>query len=284
MSGKAGGKTPGAKALRSPPKKRNKGGKKRNPPQNRQGYKPKQTKGPRDPGRQRPRHKPLKGHGRIRDGPPQSLPDVSGLARIDGKLATLNSTPGYRVYDERLVKKGKNEYRIWDPHRSKVAAALAKGLRDLPIGSRSKVLYLGASSGTTASHIADLAKTVWCVEFSKRMMRQLLLVCEKKRNMVPILADARHPWEYCNTIGEVDALIQDVAQPDQAQILLNNHDQFGFEHALLSIKARSINSAKDPRTIYEAETQKLEGRFGVVQKLGLAPFEEDHMLLHLKER
>ncbi len=237
----------------------------------------------------RPRGPPRHGGGRSQGGSyggrgqseSSSLPDVEGLITIEGKLATKNSTPGYRVYDERLVKRGRSEYRIWDPHRSKVAAALAKGLRDLPINPSSQVLYLGASSGTTASHIADLAGTVWCVEFSKRMMRELIVVCEHKTNMVPILADARHPWEYSNTIGGVDLVIQDVAQPDQAQILINTQEEFGFDQALLSIKARSINSAADPRTIFEAESEKLLPKFSIVQKLDLTPFEEDHMLLHL---
>jgi|GEM_PF-43128 len=207
-----------------------------------------------------------------------------GVHRIEGKLATKNSSPGYKVYDEKLVKRGRDEYRIWDPYRSKVAAALAKGLKEFPVREGSQVLYLGASSGTTASHIADIAGTVWCVEFSKRMMRELLPVCEKKENMVPILADARHPWEYANSIGDVDVLIQDVAQPDQAGILLNNHDTFGFPEAMLSIKARSINSAMDPKKVFATEIDKLAPRFEILQKLDLAPFEEDHVLVNLRQK
>lgn len=207
-----------------------------------------------------------------------------GVYSIDGKIATLNSTPGYRVYSEKTVRARGGEYRIWDPFRSKVAAALAKGLRSFPVNKRSYVLYLGASSGTTASHIADIAETVYCVEFSKRMMRELLPVCERKENMVPILADARHPWEYNNAIAQADVLIQDVAQPDQAGIVLNNHDTFRFKDALLSIKARSINSVKDPYKVFKAEVDKLRGRFNILQEIDLAPYEEDHILVSLKAK
>ncbi|MBD3388534.1 MAG: fibrillarin-like rRNA/tRNA 2'-O-methyltransferase [Candidatus Altiarchaeales archaeon] len=207
-----------------------------------------------------------------------------GVYLIDRKLATHNKTPGYRVYGEKTVKKKGKEYRMWDPHRSKVAAALAKGMKTFPISPGSSVLYLGASSGTTASHIADIAETVYCVEFSKRMMRELLPVCDRKQNMIPILADARHPWEYSNTIANADVLIQDVAQPDQAGILLNNYDTFKFKHALLSIKARSINSAKDPKKVFKAEKKKLTQKFEILEQLSLEPYEEDHMLLNLKAK
>lgn len=207
-----------------------------------------------------------------------------GVYLIDGKLATLNKTPGYRVYNEKTVRIGGKEYRIWDPYRSKVAAALAKGMKSFPVRKGSFILYLGASSGTTASHIADIADTVYCVEFSKRMMRELLQVCERKENMIPILADARHPWEYENSIAQVDVLIQDVAQPDQAGIVNNNFDSFKFQDALLSIKARSINSVKDPAKVFRAEVDKLRARFHVLQEIDLQPYEEDHILVNLKAK
>jgi fibrillarin-like pre-rRNA processing protein len=207
-----------------------------------------------------------------------------GVYSLDGKLATVNSTPGYRVYNEKTARIGGKEYRVWDPFRSKIAAALAKGMKSFPVKRGSFVLYLGASSGTTASHIADIADTVYCVEFSKRMMRDLLLVCERKENMVPILADARHPWEYENSIAQVDVLIQDVAQPDQANIVNNNYDAFKFKDALLSIKARSINSVKDPAKIFRAEVEKLKGRFHIIQEIDLMPYEEDHILVNMKAK
>jgi fibrillarin-like pre-rRNA processing protein len=207
-----------------------------------------------------------------------------GVYLVDGKLATMNNTPRYRVYNEKTVFAAGKEYRIWDPYRSKVAAALAKGMKSFPVKPGSFVLYLGASSGTTASHIADIADTVYCVEFSKRMMRELMLVCERKQNMIPILADARHPWEYSNTIGQVDVLVQDVAQPDQSGIVINNWDTFRFRDALLSIKARSINSVKDPQAIFKREVDKLRGKFHILEEIDLQPYEEDHILVNMKAK
>ena len=81
----------------------------------------------------------------------------------DGEIATRNLTPGIKVYDERLIREGNEEnaenieeYRIWNPRRSKLAAALLNGLEGFNLNNDSKVLYLGASTGTTVSHISDI--------------------------------------------------------------------------------------------------------------------------------
>src|SRR2546425_13377287 len=72
------------------------------------------------------------------------------------QLATLSVAPGTNGYGETRFKVNKNEYRIWEPYRSKLAAVIWKGLSVLPLGPGSKVLYLGAASGTTVSHVSDL--------------------------------------------------------------------------------------------------------------------------------
>src|SRR5574341_2582844 len=75
------------------------------------------------------------------------------------RLATESMAPGTSVYGEdRLNIKGR-EFRVWDPHRSKLAAAIVKGLESIPITLESKVLYLGAASGTTVSHVSDIVGT-----------------------------------------------------------------------------------------------------------------------------
>lgn len=200
--------------------------------------------------------------------------------RVHGKLATLNSTPGYRVYGEKLVKQGKREYRVWDPFRSKLAAALANKLGCMPIKKDSNVLYLGASTGTTASHVADITSgLVYCVEFSQRMMRELLPVCMKKRNMIPILGDARHPWEYAHNIASrIDIVYQDVAQKNQAEILVNNMNYYKAKHGLLAIKCRSINSVKDPRKVVKEELGKIGDAYKVIESVNLKPYDKDHIL------
>lgn len=64
-------------------------------------------------------------------------------------LATRNMDLQKSVYGEKLIKLDDIEYRIWEPFRSKLAAAILRNLEQNPIKESSSVLYLGASTGTT---------------------------------------------------------------------------------------------------------------------------------------
>ena len=173
--------------------------------------------------------------------------------------------PGHRVYGEQLVKVKGVEYRIWNPYRSKLAAAILKGLSQSPIKSGEKVLYLGAATGTTASHVGDIvgrSGRVYCVEFSHRVMRELINVCNVRKNLIPILADARKPSFYKAIVPKVDGIYCDVAQPDQARILADNADVFlkpgGW--ILIAIKARSIDVKRPSEEIIEEQISDMKQR------------------------
>src|SRR5260370_25879480 len=124
------------------------------------------------------------------------------------QLATLSLAPGTSVYGETRFKVNGNEYRIWDPYRSKLAAAIWKGLSVLPLGPGSKVLYLGAASGTTVSHVSDLVGPkgrVYCIEFAQRSFRELVNnVCQQRPNKTPIMEVARFPVKYRNIYPQDD--------------------------------------------------------------------------------
>ena len=59
----------------------------------------------------------------------------------------------------------KVEYRVWNPFRSKLAAAILGGIEKIHIKPGSKVLYLGAASGTTVSHVADIVGPVMIISY-----------------------------------------------------------------------------------------------------------------------
>ncbi|MCD6443791.1 fibrillarin-like rRNA/tRNA 2'-O-methyltransferase [Candidatus Bathyarchaeota archaeon] len=202
------------------------------------------------------------------------------------RLATVNLAPGVQVYGERLVKVKGVEYRLWDPYRSKLGAALLKGLKRLPIKRGVKVLYLGAAAGTTLSHVSDIIGEdglVYGVEFSPRAMRDFIKrVSAHRENVVPILADARFPEKYLPYVEEVDVIYCDIAQPDQARILSDNAD-FYLEKGgstLLAVKARSIDVSRRPVEIFKEEAKVLRSRgFKVEATLRLEPFDKDHVLI-----
>ena len=207
---------------------------------------------------------------------------VPGVYETDGHIATENINPGIKVYGERLVEIKDKEYRIWDPRRSKLGAAILNGLEIFPFKEDSKVLYLGASAGTTPSHVSDISKDglIYCVEFSPRMMRDLAEVCIQRQNMIPILDDATKPKNYMNMVQKVDIVYSDVAQPKQSELFMDNMRLFlkGDGVGILMIKARSIDVTKSPKKIFKEEESKLKtAGFRIIEKINLEPYEKDHM-------
>ncbi len=225
------------------------------------------------------------------DNPKEVFP---GVYRINNRLATQNLAPGRRVYGEELLNIGGKEYRNWDLHRSKLGGAIYKGLRELDIRPGASVLYLGAASGTTPSHVSDIVGEeglVFCVEMSARTVRDLLKVCEQRPNMLPLLGDARFPQNYADVVeeeagGKVDVLYQDVADPEQARILEVNAEKFLNKggSALLCLKARSIDATANPEKIFAETKKKLEKSFELIQQIDLAPFDKDHLFLSLRKK
>lgn len=205
------------------------------------------------------------------------------------KLATRSIAPGWKVYEEeKTLREGPHEYRLWDPYRSKLAAAILRGIKRVPLQEGCKVLYLGAASGTTASFVSDIVGlngVVFCIEISSRPLRDLLTVCSRRSNMIPVFADARQPGAYCSLLEKVDVIYQDVAQPDQTDILLANAKVFLSEggHALLALKARSIDVTKEPREIFRDEMEKLERELEIIDAKILDPYEKDHAMLLLQK-
>ena len=210
-----------------------------------------------------------------------------GIFKIDGKLATKNLTPGYTVYGERTVNIGGEEYRFWDPYRSKLGAAIMLGLKELPIESGDNILYLGAANGTTPSHMSDIVGPegmVFCVEFAPRSMRDLIPVCEKKQNMLPILADARKPLDYREYVDAAECLYEDVAQPDQIRILSINAKEYlkKGDLTLIAVKSQSISATRDKKNVFKEAVAEAEQNFDIVQSMQLEPFEKDHLFLSLR--
>jgi fibrillarin-like pre-rRNA processing protein len=207
--------------------------------------------------------------------------------KIEGekRLATINLVPGNQVYREKLVKIDDEEFRAWDPYRSKLGAAIMNGLEILPIVRKSTVLYLGVSTGTTASHVSDIvgpSGIVFAVEHSSRVARDFLeRVATFRSNIVPILQDARSPKEYFSVYGPVDVVYVDIAQPDQTEIAILNCKTYLKKggYMMLVIKTRSIDVTREPAQVMRSEAKKLSVNFEIVQEINLEPYEGDHGMI-----
>lgn len=209
------------------------------------------------------------------------IKDAEGI-----KLATVNLAPGFSVYGEALVKHRGEEYRVWNPFRSKLAAAILKGIKQIFLKRGVRVLYLGAASGTTLSHVSDIvgpSGMVYGVDFSPKVIQQLLRnVVEKRKNTVPILEDASKPEKYAKIVGVVDMLYVDVAQPAQAAIAAANARLMLRKGGglLLAVKARSIDSVEDPQVVVKREIKALsQSGFEILESLELEPYDKDHVMV-----
>ena len=203
-------------------------------------------------------------------------------------LLTRNMTPGKTVYIEKLVKEGKIEYREWDPRRSKLAAAILKGANQIGLKEGDVVLYLGASTGTTVSHVSDIVGKggfVFALDFAPRVLRQLVYVSLDRKNITPILADANHPESYLHKVCKVDIIYQDIAQRNQAEIFLKNIKMFLKEkgYALLAVKSRSVDVTKKPGVVFKEVRKILEKEVIIVDYRNLDPFEKDHCMFVCKK-
>jgi rRNA 2'-O-methyltransferase fibrillarin len=206
-------------------------------------------------------------------------------------LVTRNLAPGGSVYGERRIqvysdeKCDKIEYRVWNPFRSKLAAAILGGIDHLHIKVGSKVLYLGAASGTSVSHVSDVVGhegLVYAVEFSQRSGRDLVEMAKNRTNVVPIIEDARRPERYRMIVPMVDVIFADVAQPDQARIVGHNAHFFlkTGGHYVISIKSSCIDSTIAAELVFAREVKKLqELELKPQEQLTLEPYERDHAIV-----
>ncbi len=214
----------------------------------------------------------------------EKLENLDGVYVVEDHIATENLNPGTKVYGEKLVEFEGKEFRIWEQRRSKLGAAIMNGMNMFPFEKNSKVLYLGASSGTTPSHISDITTegTVWCVEFSPRMMRSLVELSKSRKNMIPILDDATKPLNYLHILQKVDIVYSDVAQPKQSELFMDNMRLYLKSEGIgiIMIKARSIDVTKNPKKVFKEEESKLKsGGLRVLEKINLEPYEKDHMAM-----
>lgn len=214
---------------------------------------------------------------------------LKGVYKKEGKkgIFTKNLVPGKIVYDENIVSFQGNEYREWNPQKSKLAAAIHKGINQMGIYEGKRVLYLGAASGTTVSHVSDIVGKkgfIFALDFAPRVVRDLIFVCEDRLNIAPLLADAHRPKKYAHRVSQVDVVYMDIAQRDQAEIFLSNVTMFlkkgGF--GILALKARSVDVTKKPKLIFRNIRNMLEKHLTIVDYRELAPYEKDHAIFVCK--
>ena len=204
------------------------------------------------------------------------------------RIYTKSLLPGVKHFDDILIKEGNSEYREFDPRRSKLAATITKGCTNTGIRENDRILYLGASHGYTPSFVSDIigeGGVIFGVDSAPRVIRDLVFMAKKRKNIIPILANANHPEELISRVTAVDVVYQDVAQRNQAEIFIKNCNLFlkpgGW--GLLAVKARSIDVTKKPKKIFESVRKELEKEFTVIDFRLLDPLQKDHCMIIVKK-
>lgn len=209
---------------------------------------------------------------------------LKGVFEDRGKLWTFSLVKNQQVYTEKVY----NNYREWIPEKSKLAAGIKNGISQIGIKPGSKVLYLGAATGTTCSHVSDIIGAegeLYALDFAPRTQRELVFLTETRKNMTCMLENAKLPQDYCDKIPKVDVVFQDVAQRDQVGIFLHNCELClkpgGF--GIIAVKARSIDVSKKPKQVFNEVRDILEKLSKVVDSRTLEPFEKDHFMFVIKK-
>jgi fibrillarin-like pre-rRNA processing protein len=220
------------------------------------------------------------------------MPQQAGWARSSRRLHEIQEGDRFvpatealgtppDVYGERLVPVRSGWWRRWDPYRSKLSAALIKGYSGSLPQPGERWLYLGAATGTTASHVADLVGpegAVYAVEMSLRPFARLLRLAERYPNLFPILGDARRPDDYAAWVPPVDGVYSDVAQADQVGIARRNAELFlrDGKALLLVLKLSSLGRDLSIEARVVRALAELRPFRTVSPPLPLEPFHRQH--------
>ena len=210
-----------------------------------------------------------------------------GVYKLNNKIATKNLVPRLKFFDEEIIIIDNKEYRVWNPFRSKLAAAIKNGLKNFLIKRGMKILYLGIGSGKTASHISDIIGNkgiIYGVDKSKRAIRDLLILCNYRKNIFPILEDANFPEKY-SFIKNVDLVYCDISDKREVEIFIKNMKFFHVKYGMISIKAKSIDSRLAPFEIYQKSEETLtQNKFKILEKIDLEPYEKAHCFFVVEAR
>ena len=222
----------------------------------------------------------------------EPLKSFSERVEIQGRsLWSHNAVKGVSLRGERLKKKGRKEWRQWNPRSSKLGAGLLKasntGLLPEPGAT---CLYLGSGHGTTISHLHDhvcgaknnLGGMIIAVDISSRCIREMIRLSKTRPGIIPILADCRKSEHIMPFLPKkVPWLFQDVSQPGQVEMFIEacNHFLAPNGTGLLSLKSASERDTGG--AFNHAETSLLTAGFTMVERIDLTGWEDQHVLFHV---
>ena len=203
--------------------------------------------------------------------------------RNEKKLATLNEAKRTRVGKEELVNMDGNEYRVWNPYRSKLAAVIVNGIEVFPILKNTKILYLGATLGITPSHISDIIGKdgkIFVVNSNKSFN-----FLEKMANVetnITVIHDVENPAQYNSIKDKVDVIYADLSCENNIDLAILNSKTYLKDggYLMLVVKTKDIAVNKDGTEPKNNPRYKIRDVFEIIQEISLSNFfKEDSMII-----
>lgn len=188
------------------------------------------------------------------------------------------------IYGEKIKVYNNMYLREWNPRRSKLGAAILKGFNEMPFKENANVVYLGASTGTTVSHVSDICfkGNIYAIEVSYDSFVKLYSLSNYRNNIYPLLEDANMPEKYSFFIEKPDIIYQDIAQRNQVQIFNENSDYFKCaKKAILILKAKAISSNKNEKSILNRAIKGIKG-FNIKNIIDLKPYDIGNYFIYME--
>ncbi|KAK1358840.1 hypothetical protein POM88_043314 [Heracleum sosnowskyi] len=169
------------------------------------------------------------------------------LGRKDDMLCTKNLVCGEALPSERLISVEnedgiKVEYRVWNPNKSKLAAAILCGVTNIWIKPGSRVLYLGDVRRITVFQLSDLVGLDGLV-YVVGLHDNIVNIAEKRSNVITIFENPKLCWKYRMVVGMVDVIFADVAASNEVNHIVLNAEWYleTGGHCMIATQASNTN-------------------------------------------
>ena len=202
------------------------------------------------------------------------------------KIATLNLSVGSKEKDEGIIKMNGNEYRIWKPYRSKLAAAIINGMEIFPILKKSKILYFDATMENTASYISDIVGNdgkIFVVVNSNKPSNFMQKMVDKRSN-VTMIHHTENLAQHKSINDKVDVIYMNVSDKNNLDIAILNSKAYLKDggYLLLVVKTADISVNKYGAEPENNQRKKIRMLFEMIQEINLADFFKDNTMIVAK--
>ncbi|KAL1806043.1 rRNA 2'-O-methyltransferase fibrillarin 1-like isoform X1 [Daucus carota subsp. sativus] len=188
----------------------------------------------------------------------------------DNMLCTKNLVPGEALYGEELMRVQNEgditevEYRVWNPFRSKLSAAIMYGVTNIWIKPGSRVLYLGNVCGLTVSNLSDLVGSDGMV-YVVGYIDDVVGMAGTRPNVVTIIEKFWNHGNYRMLVSTVDVIFAEydrhLDEYVAETLFMVNNVRFYLRaggHYMISTRANNLNSTGQVKDVFTIHFQRKE--------------------------